>query len=251
MNELPLTLYGSTTCEDTAITAARLHVLNVPFALHYKEEDANVASILEKYNAGAKITPTLVFGNDTIVTAEPSLEQLEERLREAGYIFTPPTGTEIRGDLKRQRVPNFTLASTDRTSVSLYKLPRQKRAVLYFVPDAADRAAQGYARQLTNQRSLFEDFQALPLPILAAEPDEAERWAHEFARGYATLSDPGNSVKNKYDVLFGVGETGALLLILDTYCAPRVISYAPDAGGLIAPAEVTSWLRLLDHECDE
>jgi peroxiredoxin len=251
MDELPLTVYGSTTCEDTALVAARLRALNIPFALHYAQEDANVNPILEKYNAGMRVTPTLVFGNDDFVLSEPTLEQLEARLGEAGYIFSPPQGIEVRGAQRHARVPNFTLPSTDGSQVTLYKLPRRKRAVLYFVRDTADRAAQGYARQLTNQRELFDDYNALPLPILGADMAAAEAWAHEFARGYPALADPTETVRTKYDALFGLNNPNALLLILDAFCEPRVISCGVDAGELIAPGEVTSWLRLLDHECDE
>jgi len=89
------------------------------------------------------------------------------------------------------------------------------------------------------------------LPVLAADEEPTKQWAHEFARGYAALSDANGTVKQKYAALLGVNPTGALLVILDSYLAPRAFSCADDAGGLVAPDEVTGWLRLMDTECDE
>jgi peroxiredoxin Q/BCP len=251
MNELPLVIYGSTACEDTAIVTARLRAVSIPFTMRYVEEDAQVNSILEKYNNGSRVTPTLVFGDDNIVVAEPSLEQLEMLLGKAGYNFCTPGGTEIRGEMKHRRMPNFTLPSSSGTDLTLYKLPRRKRAVLLFVPDSKDRVGQGYVRQLTNERALFDEYNALPIPILAADMETTREWAREFARGYAALSDKNGDTKTKYAGALDLQRVEVLLVILDAFCVPRVISHADDAGGLIAPGEVTSWLRLLDYECDE
>lgn len=251
MNPLPLVIYGSTVCEDTALVTARLRALNIPFDVRYAQTDADVNPILEKYNNGSRVTPTLVFGNDEIVLSEPTIEQLESALDKAGYTFSPPRGAEIRGELKNQRAPNFTLPSSHGGEVTLYKLPGRKRAVLFFVRDAADRISQGYVRQLTNERALFDEYNALPIPILTADAETTREWANEFARGYAGLSDENGSVRARYDRALGIEPSRALLVVLDTYCVPRVVSSAEDAGGLIAPAEVTGWLRLLDYECDE
>lgn len=251
MNPLPVVVYGSLICEDTALVTARLRALGVPFTVRYNQQDAEVNAILEKHNNGNHVTPTLIFGDDAIVMAEPTLEQLESSLAQAGYVLNVPKGVEIRGELKNQRVPNFTLASSDGTDLTLYKLPRRKRAVLLFVPDPRDRAAQGYVRQLTRERELYDEYNALPIPILSADAETVREWANEFARGYAALSDEDGVVKAKYDRVFGLENANVLLVILDTFCVPRVISYGADAGALIAPGEVLSWLRLLDYECDE
>lgn len=251
MNKLPLVIYGSLVCEDTAIVTARLRALNIPFTLRYTEQDPKVISILEAYNHGSRVTPTLVFGDDAIVMAEPSLAELETQLVLAGYTFDPPHGTEIRGERKNQRLPNFTLPSSAGREVTLYQLPGRKRAVLLFLQDAADRVGQGYARQLTNERALYDEYSAVPIPILSADIQTTQEWAHEFARGYAALADQNGKVKSRYAQEFGLESTGPLLVILDSFYAPRVVSHASDAGGLISPAEVTGWLRLLDNECDE
>lgn len=237
MKPFPLMVYGSVTCEDTALARAHLRALDIPFADFNREDDADVNEILARHNNGNLVTPTLVFGNDEFVIAEPSLEELETTLREAGYEFQSPRAVEIRGALKDQRMPNFTLPSSNGDTVTLYKLRGGKRAVLFFVNSANDRASQGYARQLTAQRELFDEYNALPLPILTADVETTKRWAHEFARGYAALSDAYGIVKQKYAVQLQVNAADALLVILDSFYAPRAISHAADAGGLIAPSE--------------
>lgn len=251
MQPLPLVVYGSTACEDTALAIARLRALDIPFTLHNRETDSDVAPLLEKYNHGAHSTPTLVLGKDEVVFTEPTLEELETNLRGAGYRFETPRAIEIRGAMKNQRVPNFTLPSSNGGNVTLYKLGGFKRAVLFFVNDPKERASQGYARQLTSRADEFQAFNALPLPVVAADAETTKHWAHEFARDCPALSDRDASVNKKYAALFNLDPVDALLLILDSYCAPRALSHAPDAGGLISPTEILEWLRLLDCECDE
>ena len=251
MDSLPLNLYGSYTCEDTALVRDRLRVLGIRFTDHYREGEAGVDEILKKWNRGNLTTPTLVLGENDLVFSEPTLEELEARLREAGYEFQPPRAVAIRDDRKNHRLPNFTLPATDGTDVTLYNLRGRKRPVLFFAHPANERICQGYARQFMNQRALFDDYNALPIPILPDDIETARRWAHEFARGYPALSDAGGRVKQQYASALAVDPTNALLVILDSFAAPRAMSFDRDAGGLIAPSEVTSWLRLLDTECDE
>lgn len=248
---LELQVYGSVTCEDTALTRDRLRALGIAFGDHNREDDPQVNVILEKWNNGNRVTPTLVFGDDEIAISEPTLEELETNLRAAGYTFDSPRAVEIRDARKNQRMPNFTLPATDGADVTLYKLRGRKRPVLFFAHAADERICQGYARQLTNQRALFDEYNAQPLLILPNDVETARAWAHEFARGYPALSDARARVKGQYAKAFDVPADHVLLAILDSFCAPRAISSGKDAGELIAPTEITSWLRLLDCECDE
>jgi peroxiredoxin len=248
---MKLSVYGSTTCEDTALVRARLRALNIPFASFDREEDARVDAVLEKWNHGNRITPTLIFGADEIVIAEPSIEMLEDTLRRAGYAFETPRAVSVGGERKNQRMRNFTLPASDGATVTLYKLGRGRRAVVLFVDDVNDRASQGYARQVTQPRADLEYYNAVPLFVVHADLETTTRWAHEFARGYAALSDADGRVHPQFAADLGVNVSDALLVILDAYCAPRAFSFAPNAGGLIAPNEILEWLRLLDCECDE
>jgi peroxiredoxin len=246
---LPLTIYASTTCEDTALVTDRPQVLGVPFAIRYRQDDKDVDDVLKRWNGGNLVTPTLVFGNEELAAAEPTVQKLEEILSEAGYIVEPPKATEVRGALKNQRLPNFTLPATNGTDLTLYKL--RKRAVLFFAHAADERVCQGYARQLTRQRQEFDEYNAQPLLILRDSIENLGAWAKEFANGYAALADAEGKTKARYATELGLSASDVFLVVLDTYYAPRAYSVAADAGGLIAPSEVFSWLRLLDCECDE
>ncbi|HZQ11106.1 MAG TPA: redoxin domain-containing protein [Anaerolineae bacterium] len=249
---LPLTMYSSETCEDTALVRDRLRALGISFDEHTRQNDARVDEILAKWNHNQLVTPTLVFGDDQMAIAEPTLKELEETLREAGYEFQAPRALEIRDERKNQRLPNFTLPATNGADVTLYQL-RGKRAVLFFAHTASERICQGYARQLTmsNHRALFEEYNALPLLILPTELETARSWAHAFAHEYPALADVDGRAKQRISKVLGVDASNVLLVILDAYCAPRAYSSATDAGGLIAPSEIMEWLRLIDCECDE
>jgi peroxiredoxin len=247
---LPITLYGSTTCEDSALVRDRLRVLGIPYENRNREDDLAIDAELARWNQGNHVTPTLVFGNEQLILSEPSLEQLEDALREAGYTIACPLATEVRDARKNSRAPNFTLASTTGDQVTLYNL-RRKRPVLFFAHAHDERICQGYARQLTNQRAAFDEYEATPLLVVPNGIVEARAWAEQFAREYPALADPGGRVHKQYAEFFGVDATGVLLVVLDSFFAPRVYSAAPEAGGLVAPGEVTGWLRLLDCECDE
>jgi peroxiredoxin len=246
-----LNLYGSATCEDTALIRDHLRALGIPFSAHNREDDPRVNDILARWNNGRLVTPTLVFGKGDKSIAEPALEDLDAALCAAGYEFQAPRAVEIRDSRRNERMPNFTLPATNGESITLFKLRGRKRPVLYFAHAAAERVCQGYARQLTNHRELFDEYNALPLLILPDDLETARVWAHEFGRGYPALSDPGGRVKQQYAHALGVEPSNVLLAILDSFCAPRALSDAPEAGGLTNPGEITGWLRLMDCECDE
>ncbi len=247
---MELDVYGSATCEDTALVRDRLRALQIAYRYHERQLDARVDEVLKKWNRGNIVTPTLVFDGAHAI-AEPTLEELETRLRDAGFQFQAPRAVQIRDARKNQRLPNFTLPATNGENVTLYNLRGRKRAVLFFAHAAAERVCQGYARQLTNQRALFDEYNALPLLILPNALPPAAEWAHEFARGYPALSDADGRVKQKYAAALDAPPTDVLLAILDSYCAPRAYSCGGDAGELIAPSEIMEWLKLLDCECDE
>lgn len=248
---LPLTLYGSYTCEDTALVCDRLRALGVPFLRYYREDEPRVNDLIARWNKGNLVTPTLVFGDEAIILAEPTLEELESALRAAGYAFQPPRAVEIRNERRNQRAPNFTLTATNGKQVTLYRLPGRKRGVIFFAHPPDERICQGYMRQLTRLRAAFDEYHALPLLVVPAALEDAQRWAHEFARGYPALADSAGRVKQQYANYLNVDAGMVFLVILDSYSAVRAISFAPESGGLIAPYEIAAWLRLLDCECDE
>src|SRR5919202_1408415 len=125
---LPITFYSSQTCEDSALARDRLRSLRIPFAEERREDDPIVGVILARWNRGNLVTPTIVFGEDEEVISEPTLEQLEEALREAGYKFDAPRAVEFHDDRANRPAPNFTLPASDGRQVQLSKLRGRKQA---------------------------------------------------------------------------------------------------------------------------
>ena len=122
---LPITFYSSLTCEDSALARDRLRSLRIPFTEERREDDPIVDVILARWNRGTLVTPTVVFGDDEIVISEPTLEQLEETLREAGYKFEAPRAVEFHEERASRPAPNFTLNASDGREVQLSKLRAQ------------------------------------------------------------------------------------------------------------------------------
>jgi mycoredoxin len=83
---LPLTLYGSTDCDDTQHVRERLHGLGIPFREVNIDHDPAAERFVIFINGGFRSTPTLVFGNGPrkLIFTEPSDEQLAEALAQAG-----------------------------------------------------------------------------------------------------------------------------------------------------------------------
>ncbi len=247
---LPLTVYGSRTCEDTALVRDHLRALGISFESRDREADPAIGSIIERWNKGHIITPTLVFGDDQIVLAEPKLEQLEEALVSAGYRFQPNQAKELHG-LNQMPAPDFRLPSSEERQFQLGRLRGRSKSFLFFAHGADCPVCQGYARQLAARRQDWEENETQPVFIVQDTFLHAREWAREFAGHYPALADEGGKIKARYADYFSADPNGVILLVLDQYTAPRAGSFAPDAGGLIIPQEVVAWVALLAAECPE
>jgi mycoredoxin len=77
---LPITMYGSTDCDDTAHVTERLQALRIPFRYVNIDHDADAERFVTFINGGFRSTPTLVVGDGkwkTIMT-EPTDAQLDD-----------------------------------------------------------------------------------------------------------------------------------------------------------------------------
>lgn len=82
---LPIVMYARPDCEDSALVRDRLRALGIPFGEIDIDEDEAAARYVERLNRGFRSTPTLIFGDEEIVLVEPTVAQLDEALRRAGY----------------------------------------------------------------------------------------------------------------------------------------------------------------------
>ncbi|MFN3741211.1 MAG: glutaredoxin family protein [Anaerolineales bacterium] len=90
---LPLTLYGATDCDDTERTRNRLRELGVPFREVNVSHDPEAERFVIFINRGYRSTPTLVFGEGKfkIIVTEPTDQELNQVLIQAGYSIPNPT----------------------------------------------------------------------------------------------------------------------------------------------------------------
>lgn len=250
----PLVLYGSPSCEDTALVRSRLVVLGVPFEEIDIDADPVAAERVVNLNGGLRITPTLVAGGGPAI-AEPSIRGLEEWLAAAGHRIAPPAATRYFGrvaesPITARALPRVGVEGAGGTD-SIARWRGRRQVVVFFAHDGACLACWGYAKQLARLRRSLADVETEPAIVVADEPARAARWLHELGSDVVVLADEGGAWKG--DVAEGVGadSTGTLLLVLDRFGAPRVGSAAAEAGGLVDPTEVVEWSRWLTLECPE
>jgi mycoredoxin len=83
----PIVVYGDHVCEDTELAVTHLNQRGIKFRMVFIEEAPFVEQFVEFINGGNRSTPTIVFGGDKrkLVLTEPTIDQLEEGLRWAGY----------------------------------------------------------------------------------------------------------------------------------------------------------------------
>lgn len=238
---LPIWLYGSHTCEDTAITRDRLNALGIRFIERDKEDNESVAALLEKYNAGMQRTPTLVIGADEIVIAEPTMEQLEDLLIQAGYIFEAPG---LRRFDSKQYLPENSMLATIRPAVSGIQ---SSKTLYFFAHTEACRVCQGYARQIVIQNNQLAKHNVRLQIVLRANLDQAKKWAKEFAADAVVLIDGDGEFKrqaaDRFPDTWDIRTGGVWLMLVDSQDdAIQAGTYAADAGGLVAPSEIVRYI---------
>ncbi|MGH2512924.1 MAG: glutaredoxin domain-containing protein, partial [Candidatus Limnocylindrales bacterium] len=242
---LPLEVLGAATCEDTAITRSRLQALGIPFQETDIDRDPAAAERVAVLNAGHRVTPTLVFGDDRFVVAEPSLERLGELLVQAGYAMEPPRAIEYPGDPWPGLIPASPLVVVGGGSATFDSLRDHRSALLFFGHGPRCLACFGYARQLAARYVELGDPLARAVFVVEGEAGAAASWRDELPSGVVLLADPDGAWRAAVSTHVGLPATALNLLILDGSGALRVGSSAPEAGGLIDPAEAVARLASL------
>lgn len=96
------------------------------------------------------------------------------------------------------RAPDFTLADTDGTAVTLSKLLRDGPVILFFFPKAF---TPGCTRQSSNYRDRYGDVRAKGAQAVGISVDDAatlRRFKEKLGAPYPLLSDPGGKVSEQY-----------------------------------------------------
>jgi hypothetical protein len=244
-------MYGSTTCEDTAITRSRLDALGVRYVEHLIDRDPAARDALDALAGGRIVTPTIDAGDGGPLLFEPSLEDLGRRLVKTGHDVAPPTARAIGADLAARPVPIADLRSAEDEPFSLRPWRGRRATALFLAHDAGCLACWGYAKQLARQREELALVDAAPVIVVAGDPADAATWRHELGEAAMLVADATGGWKAALAAHLGFEASQPALLLLDRYGAPSGVSVAPEAGGLVDPSEATRWLRHLALECPE
>lgn len=79
-------ILGRDTCEDTVRSRAHLDALGVPYVYRNVEIDPEADSLNRAFNAGNRVTPTILIGDPdapTEVLREPANEELDALIARA------------------------------------------------------------------------------------------------------------------------------------------------------------------------
>lgn len=244
-------MYGTGTCEDTAVTRSRLRALGVLFREVDVDRDPAARERLAKLGGGRLSTPTLVFGDRSLIAVEPSLRELDELLSAAGYAVVPPVAVVYHGSRALAPIPLRNLPRVADGDFSLESTKSRQQAAIFFAHGSTCLACYGYAKRLAGKRDALAEEGAIPIVVVGSELAMASSWLHELPGDVVILADAAGAWKSA--VTGALGETAgeAALVIVDRFGAPRAGSFASEAGGLISPAEAADWLRFLALECPE
>jgi mycoredoxin len=245
----PLVIYGQTTCEDTAVTRSRLNALGVPYREIDIDLDPDARDQLLELGGGRLSTPMLVFGDRTLIAVEPSPRELDELLSAAGYVVEPPAAVAYHGSVASRRLPLRTLPQVAGGDFSLESISGRLQAAIFFAHGSTCLACYGYAKRLARQREALAEERAIPIVVVGSELAAASSWLHEIRGDIVILADAANAWKSAVIGALDEASGQTAMIVVDRFAAPRAGSFASEAGGLIAPAEATDWLRFLALEC--
>jgi peroxiredoxin len=245
-----ITVFGSRTCEDTAITESRLATWAVPFRDIDIDEDDVAAAEVERL-VGHRVTPTVTVAERGVVATEPTLEELGTIVAAAGWKVAPPVAVDYHGDVTTRSIPIASVASDDGGSFRLTSLRGRRQALLFLAHAPSCLPCFGYARQLARQRAALDEADADVLIVGAGTVDDVAAWRHGIDPAVRLLADPGGAWKAAVAAHVGFAAEDAAVLALDRFGAPRAGSSAPEAGGLIDPSAGVEWLRFVALDCPE
>ncbi|HET7026761.1 MAG TPA: redoxin domain-containing protein [Candidatus Limnocylindrales bacterium] len=254
MTAIPLTVYGAATCEDTAIARSRFDLLGVPYRYVDIDVDAAGAAEVVRLN-GHRVTPTVVRSTETGTVeehvAEPTIERLDELARAAGAEYAAPGAQQLHGPVITRAIPLRTLASTAGGTFSLASLRGRRGAALMFGHGHDCLACLGYAKQLGRQAPALDEADAEPIIVLDGDADEAATWIRDLGDGIRLLADVDGAWRGDVARAIDRSATDVLLVLVDRFGAPRLVSSAVEGGGLVAPSDATEWLRFVALDCPE
>lgn len=263
-----LTVFGVETCEDTAITRDRLRALNVPYVWVDLDHDDGADAYLRGLQGGRRVTPTMVVGAEAEIAEEPGLATVD-RLSAAAWPGVPidlPALSRLHGDPVTRAIPHPRLPAVPRQDgsaapeFSLAALRNRRQVALLLTHGGECLACLGYVKQVLAETAELLESNSVPVIIGRGEAAGLAGWRHDLPEAAILVADAdGRYTSQVLDGLVAApgapGSTicfvagGVALLLLDRWGAPRALLAGEDAGDLIAPPAISSWLAYLEAEC--
>ena len=244
---LPLAVLGAAGCEDTAITRARLLAAGVPHQYLDVHEDPGALARVARVNGGRVVTPTLVLGSDELAVSEPELEHLGILLAAAGHDYRPPP-SRSRSGRSLQPVPVATISDGIGAAFSLADLGGTRAVLVFLAHHPACLTCLGYARQLARSLADVDDAEDLDALVVVPTAGDLDMWREDGAVATILATDRAGAWKRDIARYLEARSDAAMLLVLDATLRPRVVSVAPDAGGVVDPRDAIVWLRSLARD---
>jgi hypothetical protein len=231
---------GAGTCASTAIIRNRLDACGIPYGYVDVERDREALARVRRLNGGRRVTPTLIFGTEDFVAADPSIESLAVLLPAAGYRYDRPSAVEVNARLA---------ARWDELSSGV-ALPAARPVALFLSHGAGCLSCFGYARQLACQVATFVEGASAVVVLVDGPSGRASAWRDELGTRARVVDGAVAAAKVDVARALEASTDAAMLLIVDRSRSLRAASIAPEAGGLIDPADAADWLRSLELEVD-
>lgn len=241
---------GRGTCEDTAIAMSRLSALGVPFAYGDADLDPVVAGRIRALNDGQIVTPTVLVDREGPVAVEPTVEEIDALVVAAGHPAQPAVATQLQWPLTEAVIPLRGVPAPGLFGSPARSRWTSRQLTLFFAHEGRCLACYGYARQLVRQATALAEADAT-VAIIVPDAGAPEHWDPTHLEGTTVLVDEGSAWRRDVAAAIRAPDTGALVVILDRHLAPRAVSAADDAGGLVAPSEVAAWHRFIVLDCPE
>lgn len=245
-----ITVFGSPTCEDTAITTSRLTTWRVPYTHVDIDADPDGAARVVAL-VGHRVTPTLTVARTDIVVSEPTLEALGDIVRAAGFDAPPLLPREFHGDLTTLPIPSRSLVTAEGGTFSVPSLHGRRQTLLVFAHGAACLPCFGYARQSAALVDEAQQAKTGIVLVVAGEPEEVGAWRHGIDVSVPILADADRGWKAAIAGLLGMINDDAIVLVVDRFGVLRAGSSSREAGGLVDPRAAVEWSRSVGLERPE
>ncbi len=163
----------------------------------------------------------------------------------------PNVGRQLHGEITTRPIPLHDVLTDSGAVYSPGSVRGRRQVALLMAHESGCLACYDYARQMAGIAAALDEADADALIVVPGIARDAAAWRHGLPVGARLLADPEGRWKHAVAGHVEIDPSGVLLVLLDRYLAPRVVSAAAEAGGLADPSDAVDWLRYLALECPE